>query len=189
MLTSGVGGSHGEVSVRGTSGQILAVLVVLTVGCVTTESASRPQRQATSTKVFTTTVPPTVPAPTIPVTSAPPVPATRAASAPSTQVVPPEGRAAAWGCDAALAYLRAYADPIFGIECPGYAYGKAAITCFGGWSGADACAPNQFLIVVEVPCPVAYMNEASNSWVVAAEAGAASDPSKATAHLDPFGSC
>ena len=175
---------------RRTSGLTLAALVALTVGCVTTDNASRPHTSATGTTVATTTVPPTEPAPTsVPVTTAPPAPATRAASASSALVVPAEGQATTWGCDSALVYLRAYADPIFGLECPAYAYGKAALTCFGGWSGVDACGPNQFLIVVDVPCPVAYMNEASNSWVVAAEAGAASDPAKATAHLDPFGSC
>lgn len=180
MLALGSRGFAWGASVRRTSGLILAALVALTFGCVTSKSASRPQRAATRT---------TLPAPTtVPVTSAPPAPATRAASS-STPVVPAQGQAATWGCDAALAYLRAYADPIFALRCPGYAYGKAAITCFGGWSGVDACAPNQFLIVVQVPCPVAYMNEASNSWVVAAEAGAASDPAKSTAHLDPFGSC
>jgi hypothetical protein len=106
-------------------------------------------------------------------------------SAPSA--VPPEGEATGAGCDVALAYLRTYADPIFGLRCPGDASGKAAITCFGGWSGAAACGPYEFLIVIADPCPIAYMNEASNSWVVAAEAGGASDPAKAKATLDPFG--
>jgi hypothetical protein len=39
---------------------------------------------------------------------------------------------------------------------------------------------NERLIAIADPCPAAYMNEASNSWVLT---GASSAP------LDPYGAC
>jgi hypothetical protein len=40
--------------------------------------------------------------------------------------------------------------------------------------------PGQKIIVITVPCAAAYMNEASNSWVLAGQSNAP---------IDPFGYC
>jgi hypothetical protein len=89
---------------------------------------------------------------------------------------PPAVQAPQLGCDAALAYLRANADPAFTLECPGNAYGHEAMTCE---YRAGFC-PGQMVIAIADPCPAAYMNEASNSWVVA---GIRAGP------IDPYGAC
>ena len=89
--------------------------------------------------------------------------------------MPPLGGATSWGCSAALAYLQAYAAKGFTLECPGYAEGQEAMTCIGGGhlprlGGDRHCRP----------CPQAYMNEASNSYVIT---GVADSP------IDPYGPC
>ncbi len=100
-----------------------------------------------------------------------------AAPAPSDPgAVPPVGQATAWGCGAALAYLQAYAAKGFTLECPGYAEGREAMTCM---NQAGAC-PGTWVIAIADPCPQAYMNEASNSYVIT---GVADTP------IDPFGAC
>ncbi|MFZ0249133.1 MAG: hypothetical protein WAL61_04250 [Acidimicrobiales bacterium] len=91
-------------------------------------------------------------------------------------MVPPVGQATAWGCGAALAYLQAYAAKGFTLECPGYALGREAMTCM---NQAAAC-PGTSVIAIADPCPQAYMNEASNSYVLT---GAADSP------IDPYGAC
>ena len=96
--------------------------------------------------------------------------------APWDGVVPPAGQATAWGCDAALAYLQAYAAPGFALECPGYAEGHQGMTCF---NEPGAC-PNEAIIVIATPCPQSYMNEASNSWVLTG---------RSNAPIDPYGGC
>jgi len=90
--------------------------------------------------------------------------------------VPARGRATAWGCDAALAYLRAYAAPGFALECPGYAEGHEGMTCMNSQAGC----PSGALIAIADPCPQTYMNEASNSWVVTGQSDAP---------IDPYGAC
>ena len=81
------------------------------------------------------------------------------------------------GCAAALAYLAAYAAPGFVASCPhpdgGY---QATTTCMG----APQCEPGTAFIWIEDPCPAAYMNEASNSWVLIG---------KRSAPIDPYGYC
>jgi hypothetical protein len=151
-----------------------------------------------STIVRPITPPPTAPVPaaattpapttptTVPAAAAAPVPApapAAAAAAPvatpapsDPTVVPPVGQATAWGCDAALAYLQAYAAQGFTFECPGYAEGREAMTCV---NLAGIC-PGASLIAISDACPQAYMNEASNSYVVT---GASDAP------IDPFGPC
>ena len=107
--------------------------------------------------------------------TAPPSP--RPSPAPSDpSVVPPVGQATAWGCGAALAYLQAYAAKSFTLECPGYAEGQEAMTCM---NQAGVC-PGTSVIAIADPCPQAYMNEASNSYVIL---GLADTP------IDPFGPC
>jgi hypothetical protein len=90
--------------------------------------------------------------------------------------LPARGQATADGCGAAVAYLSAYSAPGFTFECPGYALGHQAMTCI---NEAGVCA-NEDLIAIADPCPAAYMNEASNSWVLT---GASDAP------IDPYGAC
>jgi hypothetical protein len=79
-------------------------------------------------------------------------------------------------CGPALAYLSAHAAPGFTFQCPGYADGHQAMTCV---NHAPECA-GKLIIAIAVPCPAAYMNEASNSWVLT---GQRSTP------IDPYGHC
>jgi hypothetical protein len=131
----------------------------------------------------TTTVPP-APAPppaSVPAPTAAPAASVASAPAPAPapsdpSVVPPVGQATAWGCGAALAYLQAYAAKSFSLECPGYAEGQEAMTCM---NQAGVC-PGTSVIAIADPCPQAYMNEASNSFVIL---GLADTP------IDPFGPC
>lgn len=81
-----------------------------------------------------------------------------------------------YGCSAALAYLAAHAAPGFRFECPGYSYGHQAMTCV---DVAPQC-PGTQVIAITVPCPAAYKNEASNSWVLLG---------KSNAPIDPYGYC
>jgi hypothetical protein len=91
-------------------------------------------------------------------------------------VVPPKGQASAWGCPAALAYLSAYAYPGFTFECPGNALGREGMTCLN----EPGVCPGEAIIAIADACPAAYMNEASNSWVLEGQS---------TAPIDPFGAC
>ena len=90
--------------------------------------------------------------------------------------MPPPGQAATWGCAAALAYLSAYAAPGFTVECPGIAEGRQAMTCVD----EPGICSNARVIAIADPCPAAYMNEASNSWVLTGQSAAP---------IDPYGSC
>lgn len=95
----------------------------------------------------------------------------------STSGVPAVGAATAWGCAAALAYLNAHAAPGFTLECPAYSQGhQASTSCVSQHSPCD----QQHVITIADPCPAAYMNEASNSWVLAGESNAP---------IDPYGRC
>lgn len=81
------------------------------------------------------------------------------------------------GCVAALLYLYVRAAPGFVASCPhpdgGY---QATTTCVG----APQCQRGTAFIWIEDPCPAAYMNEASNSWVLLG---------RSSARIDPFGYC
>jgi hypothetical protein len=81
-----------------------------------------------------------------------------------------------YGCSAALAYLRTHAAPGFRFECPGYALGHQAMTC----ANHPPQCPGARIIVIAVPCRAAYMNEASNSWVLLGLRHHA---------IDPYGYC
>lgn len=100
-----------------------------------------------------------------------PAPAAPTAEAPAAEA-PAPAAPAGYGCDAAIAYLSAHAHPAFTIVCPGYAFGGQAVTCF---NHAPQCA-NSAVIIINVPCPVAYMNEAANSWTIYNGTGATIDP-------------
>jgi hypothetical protein len=133
------------------------------------------------TPVATTTVPPAAatPPPPAPAPVPTPTPAATVAVAPAPSypgTLPAVGQATTWGCAAALAYLQAYAAKGFTLECPGYAEGREAMTCM---NQPGAC-PGASVIAIADPCPQAYMNEASNSFVIT---GVADTP------IDPFGPC
>lgn len=97
--------------------------------------------------------------------------------APPLPVVPPRGHATAYGCNAAIAYLGAYAAPGFVVQCPAYAGGhQATTTCV---NGPGLCSGEKLILIAD-PCPAAYMNEASNSFVIT---GLSEAP------IDPYGDC
>jgi hypothetical protein len=143
--------------------------------------APAPAAPAPAPTTTTTTAPSPPPAPpappatptTTPVAAAPAPAPEPAPSVPAT--LPAVGQATAWGCGAALAYLQAYAAKGFSLECPGYADGREAMTCFN----SSSC-PGSAVIAIADACPEAYMNEASNSFVIT---GASDAP------IDPFGPC
>jgi hypothetical protein len=91
--------------------------------------------------------------------------------------LPPAGEATAFGCAAALAYLAAYAAPGFSSQCPADAGGHQAGTLC--WSAVSPCDVARVIHIAE-PCAAAYMNEASNSWVLLGQSDAP---------IDPYGSC
>ena len=97
-----------------------------------------------------------------------------AAVRPTTPTV--SASAAGYGCSDALAFLAGNSAPGFKFECPGYSLGHQAMTCI---NVAGVC-PGEKLIVITIPCRAAYMNEASNSWVLS---GLRSAP------IDPYGYC
>ena len=105
-----------------------------------------------------------------PTTTTEPAPPAPPAATPSA-VQPPQS-----GCDAALAYLRANANPAFTLDCPGNAYGHEAMTCI---NTAGFCSGSMVIAIAD-PCPAAYMNEAANSWILY---GIRPGP------IDPYGSC
>lgn len=111
--------------------------------------------------------PPSPPAPSPPAPS-PPAPSPPAAPA----VVASAPAASGYGCAAALAYLEANAAPGYQFECPGYADGHYGMTC----DNIAGICPGQKVIVISVPCPVTYMNEASNSLVLSGLSDAPIDP-------------
>jgi hypothetical protein len=115
---------------------------------------------AVPTPVSEVSSPPSAPVPT------PPTPA----------ALPGRGTATAYGCAAALTYLAAYSAPGFTFECPGSALGHEAMTCIDQPGVCD----NEHLIAIADACPAAYMNEASNSWVLT---GSSDAP------IDPYGGC
>ena len=75
-----------------------------------------------------------------------------------------------------MAWLETNSAPGFRLVCPGYALGRQAMTC----QFVQGVCPGTRLIVIADPCPAAYMNEASNSWVI---------EGFSNAPIDPYGSC
>jgi hypothetical protein len=144
----------------------------------TTTSTSTTVPPTTTSTTAPPPAPPTAPAPTVTTTTPPPPPPDPApAAAPSVPaVVPARGEASVWGCAAAVAYLSAYSYPGFTFECPGNALGREGMTCL---NEAGVC-PGEAIIAIADACPAAYMNEASNSWVLEGQS---------TAPIDPYGTC
>lgn len=132
-----------------------------------------PTTTTTSPPTTTTTAPPPTTTTTVALAAAPPPPPP---PAPASNALPARGAATAYGCGPAVAYLSAYSAPGFTFQCPGNALGHQAMTCI---NEPGVCA-NEQLIAIADPCPAAYMNEASNSWVLT---GAS------TAPIDPYGAC
>ncbi|MHB1711040.1 MAG: ice-binding family protein [Acidimicrobiales bacterium] len=154
-----------------------------------TNTIAPPICTGTTTAPTTTTVPvppptPIRPAPTTTTTTSPPPVTTQTTttaplqtrSAPGQLQVPPRGGATAYGCGPALAYLAAYEAPGFSASCPAYSEGYQATTSCAG----PDCSGGQRFITITVPCAAAYMNEASNSWVLS---GLSNAP------IDPYGYC
>jgi hypothetical protein len=71
---------------------------------------------------------------------------------------------------------QAYAAPGFSLMCPGDADGHDAMTCVV----EQGSCPGAAVVVIADACPQAYMNEASNSWVLI---GRSDSP------IDPYGRC
>ena len=142
----------------------------------TTTTTSPPPTTTTTTSPPPTTTTTSPPPPITTTTTAPPPAPAPPPPPPAATALPARGAATAYGCSAALAYLSAYSAPGFTFECPGYALGHEAMTCI---NEAGVCA-NENLIAIADPCAAAYMNEASNSWVLT---GASSAP------IDPYGAC
>jgi hypothetical protein len=137
---------------------------------------------AVDSTVVLTTAPATHPADPAPpkfvptVVRAPRPASTPAAVAPIRVISTSSDSTGSYGCGAALSYLSAHAAPGFRFECPGYALGHQAMTCV---NVAGVC-PGSHLIVISDPCSAAYMNEASNSWVL---------EGLRQAPIDPYGYC
>jgi hypothetical protein len=122
------------------------------------------------------------PATATPAPAPAPVPTPTAAAPTETFVahtagLPVAGEATGYGCNAALAYLTAYAAPGFWLVCPADARGHQAMTACQ--SGSSPCSILRIIVIAD-PCPAAYMNEASNSWVLLGDSDAP---------LDPYGAC
>jgi len=165
-MLSGLSPASAGTAVRATTA-VAAVSIPAPHVVPTTTTAPPPPPTTTTTTSTTTTT--TAPPPPPTTTTAPPPPAPASSSA-----VPPEGEATAYGCGPALAYLAAYAAPGFQLVCPGDSQGHQATTCISSYP----CAPGQKMIIITVPCPAAYMNEAHNSWAIQ-DGGT----------IDPYGYC
>lgn len=100
---------------------------------------------------------------------------TRRATSP-TAAPPTTSAPSGWGCGPAIAYLRTHAAPGFTFECPGSSLGHQAMTCID----VPGVCPGEKLIAITVPCPAAYMNEASNSYAL---------QHLSDAPIDPYGYC
>jgi hypothetical protein len=106
------------------------------------------------------------------VSTTPATPSPTAAPIQAASVTGPS-TALGWGCADALAYLKANANPAYGLECPGWAEGHQAMTC----NELVGICPGFNEIVIAIPCPAAYENEAWNSWHIV------------FGPFDPYGAC
>ncbi|MHB8438099.1 MAG: hypothetical protein ACYDD4_02925 [Acidimicrobiales bacterium] len=163
---------------RGTGGFEIAEALAPTVRVPTTvpatASGSRVPTPAASVPTTTTSTTPAPPSVAPPQSSATP-PAVPTTTVPVPPAAPGEDQG--FGCQAAMSYLSAHAAPGFVSYCPHYADGhQATTTCVG----PPNCQPGTEFIYIADPCPAAYMNEASNSWVLIG---------KSDAPWDPYGYC
>ena len=157
------------------TGRLLArdAAITLDTNTIATPTCAAPPTTTTATPVPpTTTATTTTLVTTTTTTTAPPA---AKIQIPTFQL-PARGAATAYGCGPALAYLAAYGAPGFSASCPAYSEGYQATTSCAG----TYCSAGQRLITITVPCAAAYMNEASNSWVLS---GLSNAP------IDPYGYC
>ncbi len=142
----------------------------LTASPPSTTTTSTTTSTTTTTTSTTTTTTSTTTTTTLPVQSF-----VQPTAAPDE--LPPPGQATAYGCAAAQQYIAAYAAPDFWLACPAYSRGHQASTVCE--STTSPCSVLR-IITISDPCAAAYMNEASNSWVLL---GLSDAP------LDPYGMC
>ncbi len=177
---SGAGNAHGNRAAAHTSGTIVSTVQPAGQHAASSTTTTTPAPTTTTTSsTTTTTAPPPQPPPAPPPVATPAAtspPAAAPAASPAASALPARGGATEWGCAAALAYLAAYSAPGFTFQCPGYSLGHEAMTCV---DEPGVCAGTE-LIAITDPCPAAYMNEASNSWVVIGQSDAP---------IDPYGAC
>ena len=181
MMVGGIAASVGAAGASSSSNTAAAAASTTptTDVVVASDDVPPPTTTTTTSTTSTTTTLPPPPPPVVPVSAPVPPPAAPAPPPPApvtSSALPARGQATAYGCTAALAYLAAYSAPGFNFECPGYALGHEAMTCI---NEPGAC-PNENLIAISDPCAHAYMNEASNSWVLIGQS---------TAPIDPYGPC
>lgn len=177
-----------------TTSHFLTVLILTAIGAVMlfplsphhVHQVAQPtavHAEPAPSKTISTTPP--VPPTTTSTTAAPTaVPTSTTPSPPTTAPIAPQASArvaaaavpSGYGCGPAIAYLRAHAAPGFTLECPGWADGHQAMSC----DNVAGVCPGALVIAISTPCPAAYMNEASNSWVILGESHAP---------LDPYGYC
>lgn len=160
---------------RSHSSSLVAATVHRDSNELRTSTSTAPTVPPTTSTTSTTVAPPPPAPPPTTTTTLPPPPA-RAPAATASAEVPPNGQASVWGCAAALSYLSAHAHPGFTFACPGNAEGRQGMTCVN----VPGVCPNEQIIAIADPCPAAYMNEASNSWVLLGDS---------TAPIDPYGTC
>lgn len=160
-----------DTHVAAVSGHVVTDLVADAVQASASHGANPPAlRRHAAKRVVRARAAVHEPTTTTSTTSQAPVAGTPAAQPPASSA--PSG----YGCAYALSYLAAHAAPGFAFQCPGYAAGHQAMTCI---NVAGLC-PGAKLIAIAVPCAAAYMNEASNSWVLTG---------KSDAPIDPYGYC
>lgn len=139
-------------------------------------AATSPTSTTTSTSTTTTTTSNTT-TPTTTTTTTTTLPAVSFVESTAADELPPPGEATAYGCAAAAQYIAAYAAPGFWLACPSYSRGHQASTVCE--STTSRCSVLRIITITD-PCAAAYMNEASNSWVLM---GLSDAP------LDPYGMC
>lgn len=170
---------------------VASVLLVYDIDIHTTDPyapAPGPAPTTTTTSIpvhSATTIPAPVaqpvPLPTVTTTTTQPPVVSVSTSTPAPAPAPaPAAQPAGFGCQYALPYLYAHQAPGFTDICTddpnATIMGNEAATCIPP-NAACTAGPE---IAIADPCPAAYMNEASNSWVL---------EGLSTAPIDPYGSC
>jgi hypothetical protein len=140
-------------------------------------ATASPTTSTTSTTTTSTSTTTTTTSTTTTTTTTTTLPAVSFVQSTAADELPPPGEATAYGCAAAAQYIAAYAAPGFWLACPAFSRGHQASTVCE--STTSACSVLRIITITD-PCAAAYMNEASNSWVLM---GLSDAP------LDPYGMC
>jgi hypothetical protein len=146
---------------------------VWAVAAMTSPTSTTTSTSSTTTTTTTSTTTTSTTTTTTPTT----LPALSFVQPTAADELPPAGEATAYGCAAAAQYIAAYAAPGFWLACPAYSRGHQASTVCE--STTSPCSVLRIITITD-PCAAAYMNEASNSWVLM---GLSDAP------LDPYGMC